>query len=54
MARDHLRAIAGYAYREGGPEARLALLTALEQARPDEKALELLRGLLAVRESWSA
>ncbi|MFD3653242.1 NACHT domain-containing protein [Streptomyces sp. NPDC058620] len=54
MARDHLRAIAGYAYGAGGPEARLALLTALEQARPDEKAVERLRDLLAVRESWSA
>ncbi|WP_329364096.1 hypothetical protein [Streptomyces sp. NBC_01483] len=54
MAHDHLRAIAGYAYGEGGPEARLALLTALEQARPDEKALEPLRALLAVRKSRSA
>ncbi|MFF0062233.1 hypothetical protein ACFYRC_11865 [Streptomyces sp. NPDC005279] len=51
MARDHLRALAGYAYGEGGPEARLALLAALEQARPDEKAVERLRDLLAVRES---
>lgn len=54
MAYDHLRAIAGYAYGVGGPEARLALLTALEQARPDEKALERLRGLLAVRKSRSS
>ncbi|MFF3995522.1 NACHT domain-containing protein [Streptomyces cyaneofuscatus] len=54
MARDHLRAIAGYVYGEGGPEARLALLAALEQARPDDKAVELLRELLAVRESRSA
>jgi hypothetical protein len=54
LAHDHLRAIAGYAYGEGGPAARLALLTALEQARPDEKALEPLRGLLAVRDSRPA
>lgn len=54
MARDHLRAIARYACGAGGSAARLALLAVLEQARPDEKAVERLRDLLAVRESWSA
>ncbi|MFD4792641.1 NACHT domain-containing protein [Streptomyces anulatus] len=53
MARDHLRAIAEYAYGAGGLEARRALLAALEEARPDEKAVEHLRDLLAVREGWS-
>ncbi|MGA5505830.1 NACHT domain-containing protein [Streptomyces umbrinus] len=47
LARDHLRAIAGYVYGDGGPAARYALLTALEEARPDEKALESLRDLLS-------
>lgn len=53
MARDHLGAIAGYAYGAGGLEARRALLAALEEARPDEKAVKHLRDLLAVRDSWS-
>ncbi|MEU6012105.1 hypothetical protein [Streptomyces sp. NPDC047453] len=48
LAHDHLQAIARYAYGEGGPAGRLALFTALEQARPDEKALEPLRGLLTL------
>ncbi|WP_228181451.1 NACHT domain-containing protein [Streptomyces anulatus] len=49
MARDHLGAIAEYAYGAGGLESRRALLSALEEARPDEKAVEHLRDLLAVR-----
>lgn len=51
MARDHLRAIAGYTYGAGGREAGRTLLAALEEARPDEKAVEYLRDLLAVRDS---
>lgn len=54
LARDHFRAIARYLYGEGGPEARRALLKALEEARPDERALEPLRGLLAVRDGRPA
>ncbi|MCX4741892.1 hypothetical protein [Streptomyces antibioticus] len=56
MARDHLREIAQYIYGEGGPAARRALLAALEDARPDDRALERLRGLLApdpdMRTNW--
>ncbi|PSM42577.1 hypothetical protein C6Y14_15375 [Streptomyces dioscori] len=47
VARDHLREIARYLYGEGGPVARRAFLAALEDARPDDGALERLRGLLA-------
>ncbi|WLW52065.1 NACHT domain-containing protein [Streptomyces sp. YU58] len=47
LPRDHLRAIAAYVYGEGGPEACHALLGAIEGARPDDRALEPLRGLLA-------
>ncbi|MFF9485479.1 NACHT domain-containing protein [Streptomyces sp. NPDC014676] len=47
VARDHLREIARYVYGEGGPAAQRALLAALEDARPDERALERVRGLLA-------
>ncbi|MFI2202483.1 hypothetical protein ACH47Z_17220 [Streptomyces sp. NPDC020192] len=54
LARDHLRAIARYVFGEGGPEARRALLAALEGARPDERALDQLRGLLAAHESRPA
>ncbi|TQE28942.1 hypothetical protein Sipo8835_25435 [Streptomyces ipomoeae] len=49
VARDHLREIARYVYGEGGPAAQRALLAALEDARPDDRALERLGELLAPR-----
>ncbi|WP_327674124.1 NACHT domain-containing protein [Kitasatospora sp. NBC_00458] len=46
VARDHLWAIAGYVCGEGGEAARYALVEALRQARPDDRALEPLSSLL--------
>lgn len=46
VPRDHLLAIVGYVYGEGGAPAQRALLAALEALRPEERALEPVRALL--------